>query len=75
MLDALPNLPAWVPYPLVVWFVLEGIALGLAGFVIRDYLGPYVQALVTFGNVVFFVGSVTAIFGGLAWIILTLVNR
>lgn len=74
-LERMPELPPWVPFPLVVWFVLEGVGLGLIGFLIRDYLGPHVAGLGTLGNVVFFVGSVTALFGGLAWIILAAVNR
>lgn len=75
MRERLPALPEWVPYPLIVWFVIEGIALGLVGFLVRDYLGPYVAELVVLGNVVFFVGSVTALFGGLAWLVLTALNR
>ncbi|MFB6361583.1 MAG: hypothetical protein ABEH59_09715 [Halobacteriales archaeon] len=71
----MPSLPPWVPYPIVVWFVIEGIALGVVGFLIRDYLGPLLRGLVTLGNVILFVGSVTAIFGGLAWLVLTAVNR
>lgn len=73
--ERMPSLPPWVPYPLVVWFVIEGIALGVIGFLIRDYLGPLVDGLVTLGNVILFVGSVTAIFGALAWVVLTVVNR
>lgn len=71
----LPRLPEWVPYPLVVWFVLEGVVLGLVGFLIRDYLGPLVQGVVTLGNVIFFVGSAAALFGGLAWVVLVALNR
>lgn len=71
----LPALPEWVPYPLVVWFVAEGMMLGLVGFLIRDYLGPSVQGLVTLGNVIFFVGSAAALFGGLAWVVLVALNR
>jgi hypothetical protein len=73
--ERMPSLPQWVPYPLVVWFVIEGLVLGVIGFLIRDYLGPLVEGLVTLGNVILFVGSVTAISGGLAWVILTAVNR
>ena len=74
-LEHLPSLPPWVPFPRVVWFVIEGILLGVVGFLIRDYLGPQVSGLVTLGNIVFFVGAVTALFGGLAWVVLVAINR
>ena len=74
-LDRLPRLPDWVPFPKVVWFVFEGIAIAVVGVVIRDALGPSVQGLTTLGNVLFFVGSATALFGTLAWIVLLVLNR
>lgn len=74
-LDRLPRLPDWVPFPKVVWFVIEGIALGILGFLVRDYLGPSMQGLTTLGNVIFFVGSATAIFGAVAWLVLWALNR
>lgn len=75
VLERLPTLPAWVPFPRVVWFVVEGILLGLVGVLIRDYLGPQVSGLVTVGNVIFFVGAVTALFGAVAWVVLVALNR
>lgn len=71
----LPDLPSWVPYPLVVWFVVEGVALGLVGFAVRDLLGPAVPGAVTVGNVVIFVGTLTAIGGTIAFLVLVAANR
>lgn len=71
----LPPLPAWVPYPKVVWFVVEGVLLGLAGLVVRDGLGPALPALVIVGNVLLFVGAVTTGFGVVAYAALLLANR
>ncbi len=73
--ERLPTMPPWVPFPNVVWFVIEGIALGVVGVLIRDLLGPSVQGLTTLGNIIFFVGSATAMFGIVAWVALYLLNR
>ena len=74
-IERLPTMPEWVPFPKVVWFVLEGIALGIVGVLVRDLLGPLFWGVTTLGNVVFFVGSATAMFGALAWVVLYLLNR
>lgn len=72
---SLPSLPEWVPYPHVVWFVVEGVVIGLIGLLVRDFLGPAVQALVALGNVLLFVGGASAVLGGLAWVVLVASNR
>lgn len=75
VLDSLPSLPDWVPYPRLVWFVVEGVLLGLVGLLIRESLGPHVQGLIVAGNVVYVVGGLTAVFGVAAWIVLLVLNR
>lgn len=74
-LDRLPMLPDWVPFPRLVWFVFEGLLLGVAGFLLRDAVGRSSEVLVTLGNVVIIVGFVTALIGTLAWVVLVAVNR
>lgn len=74
-LDRLPTLPDWVPFPRLVWFVFEGLLLGVAGFLLRDAVGRSSEVLVTLGNVVIIVGFVTALIGALAWVALVAVNR
>lgn len=64
-----PSLPDWVPYPRVAWFVTEGVAIGLVGLLVRELLSS-VQIAVTLGNIVFFVGSATALLGSLAYLVL-----
>jgi hypothetical protein len=74
-LDRLPSLPAWVPFPQVVWFVVEGVLLAAVGLLVRNALGPSVGGLVIVGNIVMLVGSLTALFGALAWLVLYAANR
>lgn len=69
-----PSLPDWVPFPRVAWFVSEGVAIGLAGLLLREALSS-VQLAVTLGNVAFFVGSATALLGIVAYLVLLAVNR
>ena len=66
----LPSLPEWVPYPYVVWFVVEGLVLGVLGTLVRDVLGPSAAWAVTLGNVVAFVGVSTAVLGAVAYLVL-----
>lgn len=69
-----PSLPQWVEFPRVAWFVVEGIAIGLAGLLVRSVLTGS-QPAVTLGNVAFFVGTTTALLGILAYLVLAAVNR
>lgn len=69
-----PRLPDWVPFPRVAWFVSEGIAIGLAGLLLREALSG-VQPAVTLGNIAFVVGSVTALLGVVAYLVLLALNR
>lgn len=69
-----PNLPEWVQFPRVIWFVIEGIAVGTAGLLLREALAP-AQAAVTVGNIAFFVGGTTALLGIVAYLVLVLANR
>lgn len=70
----LPSLPDWVPFPRVVWFVVEGVVIGLAGLLLRESLEPH-QLAVTIGNIAFFVGTVTALLGIAAYLVLLAANR
>lgn len=69
-----PSLPEWVQFPRVVWFVVEGVAIGLGGLLLRTALSG-IQAAVTVGNVAFFVGSTTALLGIVAYLVLVVTNR
>lgn len=69
-----PSLPEWVQFPRVVWFVIEGIAVGTAGLLLRETFEP-VQAAVILGNIAFFVGSTTALLGVIAYLVLAASNR
>lgn len=69
-----PSLPEWVQFPRVVWFVIEGIAVGTAGLLLREALAP-VQAAVIVGNIALFVGSTSALLGIVAYLVLVVANR
>lgn len=69
-----PSLPEWVPFPRVVWFVVEGAVIGLVGFLLREAL-PGVESAVTVGNIAFFVGGVSALLGVVAYLVLVATNR
>lgn len=69
-----PSLPDWVPFPRVAWFISEGVLIGLAGLVLREALAD-VQLAVTLGNIAFVVGSVTALLGIVAYLVLVALNR
>lgn len=73
--ERLPALPEWVPYPHLVWFVVEGLVLALLGTLVRDLVGPSVPAAVVLGNVVLFVGVSTAVLGGVAYFVLVSVRQ
>lgn len=69
-----PSLPGWVQFPRVVWFVIEGVAVGTAGLLLRTAFAP-VEAAVIVGNIAFVVGSTTALLGIVAYLVLVVANR
>ncbi len=70
----LPDLPEWVPYPYLVWFVAEGLVLALLGVLVRELAGPSFPGAVTLGDVVLFVGVSTAVLGSMAYFTLVSVR-
>lgn len=66
----LPQLPEWVPYPFIVWFVIEGVVLAVLGVLLRDLVGPVSTTAVALGNVVAFVGVGTVVLGSMAYFVL-----
>lgn len=66
----LPDLPAWVPYPFLVWFVVEGAVLAVLGVLIRDLAGPVVGWALTLGNVLLFVGVSTVVLASVVYFFL-----
>ena len=66
----LPDLPPWVPYPYLAWFVVEGVALAVLGLALRDLVGPSSPTAAALGAVVLFVGVSTVVLAGLAYFVL-----
>lgn len=69
-----PSLPQWVQFPRVAWFVVEGVAIGLVGLLVRATLSG-IQSAVILGNIAFFVGTTTALLGIVAYFVLAVFNR